>query len=152
MLKYVREYFMAKQAQDSELVGFVFGADEQSLKEMIGKFASYYMFVDYGAFDSSLDSENRRRDTFEVAVTIAMPIGARMSPPAEVENFQIVCFEKIAQLRKDLLLEQKEIPWLKHIDDSHQILPFIAPNICRSVGSTLSFSISGYDLLNTKGS
>ena len=44
-----------------------------------------------------------------------------------------------------------ETPWLKYLDDDHQILSFVAPDLCLSVGSTLAFRLKGFDLLGAKG-
>lgn len=151
MLTFIRDYFRAKCPEFVRSENFVFGADEKTLKERIGSFGDYYMFVDYGAFASSRDNGNRITDTFELAVTIAMPIGANQPSPEQVEGYQIESFDKIARLRAMMLQEQRESPWLKHLDDGHQILPFIAPDLCLSVGCTLSFRLKGYDLLNVKG-
>lgn len=150
MLTIIRDYFRAKCPDFVEPGNFVFGADEKTLKERIGTFGDFYMFVDYGAFVSSVDSSNRITDTFELAVTIAMPVGANHPTPDQVEGYQIGSFEKIARLRAGMLKEQRETPWLRHLDDGHQILPFIAPDLCLSVGSTLSFRLKGYDLLDVK--
>lgn len=151
MLTAIRDYFKAKCPEFVKPENFVFGADEKTLKERIGSFGDYYLFVDYGAFDSSRDNNNRIADTFELAVTIAIPIGANRPSPEQVEGYQIESFDRIVRLRAMMLQEQRESPWLKHLDDGHQILPFIAPDLCLSVGSTLSFRLKGFDLLNVKG-
>lgn len=151
MLRTIRDYFKSKCSTFVNPGNFVFGADEKTLKVQIGTFGDYYMFLDYGAFGSGLDDSNRLNDNFELAVTIAMPIGANHPSPEEVEEYQLECFSRVASLRKLMLTEQRETPWLKFLDDDHQILPFIAPNLCLSVGSTLSFRIKGYDLLAVKG-
>lgn len=150
MLTIIRDYFKAKCPTFVDPANFVFGADEKTLKERIGTFGDYYMFLDYGAFGSGRDNNNRIVDTFELAVTIAMPIGANHPSPAEVEGYQLESFARIAALRKTMLKEQHEMPWLKYLDD-HQILPFVAPDLCLSVGSTLAFRLKGFDLLGAKG-
>lgn len=151
MLKIIRDYFWAKCPAFVSPENFVFGADEKTLKERISTFGDYYLFLDYGVFGSGRDGNNRITDTFELAVTIAMPIGTNHPSPTEVEGYQLECFSRIAALRKTMLTEQRETPWLKYLDDDHQILPFIAPDLCLSVGSTLSFRLHGYDLLRAKG-
>ncbi|WP_297627038.1 hypothetical protein [uncultured Rikenella sp.] len=151
MLTTIRDYFKAKCPAFVSPENFVFGADEKTLKERIGTFGDYYLFLDYGAFGSGRDGNNRIKDTFELAVTIAMPIGANHPSPAEVEGYQLESFSRIAELRKAMLTEQRETPWLKYLDDDHQILPFVAPDLCLSVGSTLSFRLKGFDLLGVKG-
>lgn len=151
MLATIRAYFKAKHPEFVDQDNFIFGADESTLKSRIEALQSYYMFVDYGAFDSTVDSNNRIVDTFELAVTIAMPVGANSPTPAKIEEYQIVSFQKIAELRAVMLKEQRENPWLKHLDSSHQILPFFAPDLSRSIGNTLAFKMQGYDLLNAKG-
>lgn len=151
MLTTIRDYFKTKCPDFVDPGNFVFGADEKTLKERIGSFGDYYMFVDYGAFDSSRDNGNRIIDTFGLAVTIAMPIGANHPTPQEVEGYQIESFARIARLRAMMLKEQRESPWLRHLDDSHQILPFVAPDLCLSVGSTLAFNLKGFDILYVKG-
>lgn len=81
MLTTIRDYFKAKCLAFVSPENFVFGADEKTLKERIGTFGDYYLFLDYGAFGSGRDGNNRITDTFELAVTIAMPIGANHPSP-----------------------------------------------------------------------
>lgn len=150
MIQKLYDYFQVKQLAMPAVTGFVFGSDEQSLREQISRFSSYYMFVDYGSFSSDVDRSNRIVDTLECAVTIAKPLGTNTVSYDDILRVQIEAFDMMASLRADMLSGQRECALLKNLSLKHQILPFVAPDICRSIGSTLSFRLEGADLLFAK--
>lgn len=150
MIQKLYDYFQTKQLSMPSVTGFVFGSDEQSLREQISRFSSYYMFVDYGSFSSDVDRNNRIVDTLECAVTIAKPLGTNVVSYDDILRVQIETFEMMASLRAEMLRGQRESVLLQNLSPKHQILPFVAPDICRSIGSTLSFRLEGVDLLFAK--
>lgn len=150
MILDIKNYFEAQLEAFPEVTHFVCGCDEQALREAVTKFSSYYMFVDFGSFESLVDGNNRINDTFEVGVTIAMPIGVRLVNMDDILEYQQFCFDIVAKLRKQMLDEQREVPFISYLSAKHQILPFAAPDIARSVGSTLAFRIEGKDILGVK--
>lgn len=150
MIQQICDYFETKQHSLPKVKHFVFGSDEQALREEVAKFSDYYMFVDYGAFGSNEDSNNRLNDTFECAMTIAMPIGIRVVNYKQILDYQIECFDMVSQIRKDMLFEKKINPLNLCLSSGHQILPFVAPDICRSIGFTFVFRFDGKDILNAK--
>lgn len=150
ILREIKEYFEAKQQAIPEVKHFVFGVDEKALRELVAQFSGLYMFVDYGQLSSTTDKENRVSDKMECAVTIAKPLGANQIPPDDVNVIAFTCFEFVAELRRRMYRDFRECPWMKYLSPSHEILPFVAPDIARSVGSTLTFRVEGYDLLGLK--
>ena len=151
MIREIKQYFKSKQETMPEVTGFVFGTEEQALREAVSKFDGYYMFVDRGVFDSDRDNNNNLKDSLVCGVTIARPVGAQIVSFEEIAEIDIESFELISRLRAEMLDDQRCIPWLKCLSDNHSIMPFVAPDICRSIGNTLSFVIEGYDLLEAKG-
>lgn len=150
MIREIRDYFRSLQESMPEIKHFIFSTDEQALREAVGGFDDFYMFVDYGEFGSRTDGQNRIRDGMDVAVTIALPIGVRKPTPDEVSDILLQAFDLCASVRKTALNQQREHPWLKRLSEEHSMMPFSAPTIQRSVGWTLAFKVEGYDILNVK--
>ena len=150
MLSAILDYFRALQGEIPEIKYFVFSNDEKALRDTVGGFDDFYMFVDYGEFGSRVDGTNRIHDELDVAVTIAQPIGVRSLSPREVADYQIRSFDLCTRIRERMWSGQRERPWLEHLSADHSIAPFVAPDISRSVGHTLMFRVQGPDLLNMK--
>lgn len=150
ILRDLCNYFKAKQEQIPDVQDFIFGVDESALRDYVARFAGYYMFVDYGSFSSTTDSNNRINDRIECAVTIAHPIGANPMGIDELNEVAFRCFELVSDLRRAMVREKIECPWLRYLSLNHEILPFVAPDISRSIGSTLTFNIEGKDILGVK--
>ena len=149
MINEIIDYFNARKDEIPELKHFVFGLDEDAIRKAISKFSDYYMFVDLGEFGSDTDTAGRFQDSFVCAVTIAMPVGSRQYSPEEETACVADTFDLISKLRKAMYLGQRE-KQLKYLSKKHQILPFVAPEMGRSVGWTLMFNITGPDLLGVK--
>lgn len=150
MLRSIRDYFRALQGETPEIKYFIFSNDEQTLRDTVGGFDDFYLFVDYGEFGSTLDRANRITDRLDVAVTIAQPLGARNLSPEEMAEYQFLSFDLCARIRQRMWAGQREHPWLQYLSPEHGIEPFVAPEISRSVGHTLMFSVQGPDLLDVK--
>ena len=150
MLREVRSYFRTLQEEFPEIKYFAFGVDEQTLRERVSTFDDYYMFVDYGEFDSNRDDKNRLIDSWQLAVTVAQPLASRTLLPDEVDEYHLQSFEITARIRARMLEQQHSHPWLQYLSDNHGIAPFIAPEICRSVGHSILFQLKGLDLLSVK--
>lgn len=129
---------------------FVFGGDEKSVREQIGAFSSHYMFVDFGGIDSTNDTANRMEDSFELAVTIAHPFAANPATARDIVVMQSRLLEEIQRVRRQMLADQRCIPWLKFLSTSHSTNIFVAPDLKRSIGWTLSFNLDGYDIFGVK--
>lgn len=151
MILEIKDYFDSlRQRVIPAIEHFVCGCDEQSLRESISKFGSTYMFVDFGGFATTTDRDNRLNDSFEVGVTIATPLGSRSVTWQELLQIQQQCFDAIAAVRKAMLKDQREHPLMKKLSPTHNILPFVAPDIERSVGFTLTFQMTALDMLRAK--
>lgn len=150
MIEKIKDYFEQKQQTIPNVAHYVFGSDEQSLREQVAKLGSYYMFVDYGGFSSDVDKNNRIADSFECAVTIAMPVGASIVSYDDILTYQIATFNMISELRKAMLADQRGVAVLQYLSPKHQISPFVAPDMCRSIGHTLYFKLEGLDMLGAK--
>ena len=148
ILRDIRDYFK-KKVEDSQgkIPYFVFGIDEKALRESVGTFDNIFMFVDYGQIESSIDKMNRIYQKFELAVTIAKPVGANPLDNDALNEVSFECYELAVAMAKDMYTAQRERPWMKNLSDSFSIMPFVAPDIARSIGCTLSFKVEGYDML-----
>ena len=150
MLREICKYFRCLQEEMPQIPYFVFSNDEQTLRDSVGGFNDYYMFVDYGEFNSLVDGKNRIFNALEISVTIAQPLGARNVTLEETAEYQFESFDLCARIRERMWTDQREHPWLQHLSDDHRIVQFVAPDICRSIGHSLLFKVEGPDLLDIK--
>lgn len=129
---------------------FIFGNDEKSLREQISSFTGMYTFVDFGEVDSSIDKYNCIGDTFSMAITVAFPFGANIVSSDDILLKQDEALTVINRLKKQMRDDQRSIAWLKYLSASNRTIPFVAPDLARSIGWTLTFNLEGADLFGIK--
>ncbi len=144
----LKDYFEKLNKELCLAPNFIFGGDEAALREAIGNFGDDYMFGDFGEINSSLDGLNRMQDGFLIAITLAHPYGVN-----SITNDDILCdqdrlLKKMNVLKKELLKRDRCVPWLKYLQEPFQILPFIAPDISRSIGWTMPMILAGADMFD----
>lgn len=150
MIRQMRDYFRSLQEENPEIKYFVFSNDEKALRDRISGFDDFYMFVDYGEFDSVTDSRSSIQDGMDFGVAIAIPLGSRNLTLEEIAEYQLQSFDLCVWLRARMWADQYEHPYLQYLSKNHQIAQYVAPNIGGSVGHVLMFKVQGPDLLNVK--
>lgn len=129
---------------------YVFGQSFEGVKKRIDSITGTFLFVDFGEFSSIRDQRNSIHDAQKLAVTIAMKV-----PSASDLVEEAICSEKtlrlINLLRARMMDDSQKIdaPWLKRISDSHDIIPFVAPELA-SLGWSMRFDSEGADLFAIK--
>jgi len=126
---------------------FVFGVDEDAIREHITRFDSYYLFIDYGNIDSNVDNYNRREGSMYLAATVAIPINRGNYDMADQVLLTDETLGYLMQIRQKLIDSQKKHPWLKNLSDNHEISPFVARELNGSIGWTMTFRKEGYDFV-----
>jgi hypothetical protein len=129
---------------------YVFGNNEDAVKKCIDGISGFYLFVDYGDIESGRDQINRVTDSFYIAVTIAFPLSDFSGDLADQVLISNQALEYILELRRYMIVGQKEKPWMKDIADNHEITPFVARELNGSIGWTMTFSRQGFDILKGK--
>jgi len=128
---------------------FVFGVDEEEVKKAVANFTGYYLFVDFGDISSNTDDKNRIQDSFNLSFTVASRVednAVDMLAKAVIFNN---CLQMAATIKKTLVKEQKDHPWLRDIDGNSTFSPFVAREL-NSIGWSLMFNRQGLDLLSIK--
>lgn len=132
-----------------EIGSLVFGQDLTDVKRRIDSITGNYLFIDFGEF-SSTQLHNSFTETQKLAVTVAdkVPDSADMVECAIVSDATL---QLLVQVRQQLLIDShsEAYPWLERISSSHDIIPFVAPEL-KSLGWTLMFESEASDLFNVK--
>lgn len=132
-----------------EIKNFVCGVDEDALAKRIANFSEPFLFVDYGNVEIELDSVNRYRESFLVAITVAFPLRGSNVDLLESTIYSDLAFNYLSTIRKILIQEERERYYLKDFAADHAITPWVSTKM-PSIGWTLMFSRKGYDLLQGK--
>ncbi|MEY8587933.1 hypothetical protein [Phocaeicola sartorii] len=133
-----------------EIQHYVFGQSFEGVKKRIDSISGTFLFVDFGEFSSVRDQRNSIHDTQKLAVTVAMKV-----PTTSDLVEEAIISEKTLQLinilRARMLDDSKKInaPWLKKLSDTHDIIPFVAPEL-GSLGWSMRFDSEGSDLFAIK--
>ncbi|MBE6289168.1 MAG: hypothetical protein E7100_02885 [Bacteroidaceae bacterium] len=132
-----------------EISSLVFGQDLADVKRRIDSISGNYLFIDFGEF-SSTQLHNSFTETQKLAVTVAdkVPDSADMVESAIVSDATL---QLLVLVRQQLLIDShsEAYPWLERISGSHDIIPFVAPEL-KSLGWTLMFESEASDLFNVK--
>jgi len=130
-----------------EIKHFLFGVNEDIIKKYISNFNSYYLFIDYGDINSEVDGYNRRPTGMYIAATVAIPINSDNHDIADQVLLSDITLDYLLRIRKNLIDNQKQHPWLKDLSDNHDISPFVARELNGSVGWTMTFRKEGFDFV-----
>lgn len=148
LLTMVKALPMAGEMPD--IKHYVFGVDMNTVKRRVDSISGTYLFVDFGEIDSTRDSRNSIADTLRLAATIAFKVSDSMDI-VERAIISDVTLSLTNELRARMYADsQRDLtPWLREVSDTHNIVPFISPELS-SVGWSLLFTSEGADMLNLK--
>ncbi len=129
-----------------QISNYVFGVNEDTVKNCISNISDTYLFVDYGGINSLETDRRVKMDNFHLAITIARPTSsATFELPEEVlmidDLLAILC-----QIREDMR-NDKDDPFIKRLVFPTEITPFFARELSGSYGWTLMFQLQGVDLV-----
>jgi len=130
-----------------EIVDYVVGIDEKTVKARISAIKGIYMFLDYGAIPVSRDEINREYAEFLLALNIARPLNPDKTDYAEEILLGDEMLAIMLQVRDIMKADQRENPFVKQLDFPHEITPFFASELSNSVGWTMIFKTKGLGLL-----
>lgn len=146
----IKEYFFTL-FRDLDLAhDFIFTNDEDGLRSAMQQYKEDYMFVDYGEIVSEIDSQNRLFDSFDMAVTLAWQFGQNPCTNDEIIKKQDELLRKMHCMIARMLSDQCCASWLEYLSEKYQIVPFVAPDLKRSIGWTLLFSLEGFDIFGVR--
>lgn len=128
---------------------YVFGVDAAAVKTRITQCNDFFLFVDYGQIDNSVDDVNRRRESFYIALTVAYPSRDSDNDLAERAVRSDYALDLLLDIRRQMIAEEKCIPWLKNFQADHVITPWVADEM-PSYGWTVIIKRQGFDMLKGK--
>lgn len=135
-----------------EIDNFVFGQSYEFVQKHIDSITGNYLFIDFGEFSSIRDARNSISDRQKIAATVAMKV-PDAADLVEVSIYSDITLALLTDVRKQLIKDamSQDMPWMKKISDSHDIVPFVSPEF-KSIGWTLMFTCEAADLFDVKAS
>lgn len=130
-----------------EILNFLFSSNEDKLKKEIEDTAGIFMLLDYGQLSSSQDNIKRKNDQFEMGIIIARKIKPDEYDMAETLLIQDELLNTMRKVRQQMITDQFDHPFLKHIDFPHTISPWYARELCNATGFSMMFNRTGIDLI-----
>ena len=133
-----------------EIDNYVYGQSFDELKQRIDNLVGSFFFVDYGEFNSLVDSRN----SYEITQRIAITVARKMPDRADAAEYMLSSDSTLRLLSKvhAWMLADAEagnIEWLSRGElDKAEIIPFVATELS-SIGWTLMLSCIAPDTLGT---
>ena len=133
-----------------EIDNYVYGQSFDELKQRIDNLVGSFLFVDYGEFNSLVDSRN----SYEITQRIAITVARKMPDRADAAEYMLASdstLRLLSQVHAWMLAdaEADNIEWLSRGElDKAEIIPFVATELS-SIGWTLMLSCTSPDSLGT---
>jgi hypothetical protein len=131
-----------------DISDYVFGQRFDDVKKRVDSLTGTYLFCDFGEIQSSQDNIGSIQDTHKRAITVAVKLGNN-SDMVEVAIQSDRTLSLLNEVRAYMILDSRNMSWLKTISESQTIVPFVAPELS-SIGWSMSFVASASDWMNVK--
>lgn len=133
-----------------DIANYVYGQSFDELKQRIDNLVGSFLFVDYGEFNSLVDSRN----SYEITQRIAITVARKMPDRADAAEYMLASdstLRLLSQVHAWMLADAEagNIEWLSRGElDKAEIIPFVATELS-SIGWTLMLSCIAPDSLGT---
>lgn len=127
---------------------FIFGESIEKVKAVIDKVTGVFLFVDFGSINSAFQQSGSVNDRLQMAITVAAKVHAQSDLVEDSISLDLT-LNLLNHIRAIMISDSRRIGWLQYLKDSHQMDPFVAPNLY-SLGWTLTFDIFASDALDVK--
>lgn len=133
-----------------DIANYVYGQSFDELKQRIDNLVGSFLFVDYGEFNSLVDSRN----SYEITQRIAITVARKMPDRADAAEYMLASdstLRLLSQVHAWMLADAEagNIEWLSRGElDKAEIIPFVATELS-SIGWTLMLSCIAPDTLGT---
>lgn len=132
---------------ESSITCYVFGPDEDSVRERITHAKGPFLFVDYAAATSYIDSMDVKTDKMHIGVTVAVPTPDDTDQPSlallQDEMLRIIC-----AVRRRMRADSYEDPTLEWLPmEASTLTPFLAKAMANATGWYLEFNSQMTDRL-----
>ena len=126
---------------------FIIGPDEESVRQRISAATGMYIFIDYGAATSYLDSMDVKTDKMHIGITCAIPTPEDSDQPSLV-LFQDETLSVVKTIRDTMRHDSYDDPSLEWLPmEASSITPFIAKALAGSTGWMLEWNAKFTDRL-----
>ena len=126
---------------------FIFGPDEESVRERISSARGLYLFVDYGEATSYIDRWDVKTDKMHLSVTVAVPTPEDTDQPS-LALLQDKTLQIVKTIRDAMRCDSYGDPSLEWLPmEASTVTPFIAKALAGSTGWTLEWNARFTDSL-----
>ncbi|MGM9763355.1 MAG: hypothetical protein ACI3ZQ_04985 [Candidatus Cryptobacteroides sp.] len=124
---------------------YIFGIDSEAVQKKISNVRGMYLFVDYAAITSSINSVDVKDDSFHIAMTVACPLPENSDQMTEMiaQDKSLAALSAIRRSMRDDF-ELNAVFWCRF---PSVIQPFSAPALAHSIGWTMEFDVGGIDIV-----
>jgi len=142
-----------EQRNLTKIKHYVFGSDFEAVRTRVNNIPAGddYLFVDFGEIDCATDSVNRKTDALRLAATVAYRLKDFSIDLVEQSLVFSHALQTLTGIRRIMIDEQCQHPWLKNLSKKHELAPFVSPEMS-SIGWTMYFSREGFDTFGVKDS
>lgn len=119
---------------------FIFGPDEDSVRERISNAKGLYLFVDYTSATSYINSLDVKTDKMHIGITCAIPTPEDTDQPSLVlhQDKTLSVLKTIRDAMREDSASDPSLEWLPM--EASTITPFIAKAMAGSTGWVLEFN------------
>ena len=129
------------------ITSFIIGPDEESVRQRITAAAGMYIFVDYGAATSYIDSMDVKTDKMHIGITCAVPTAEDSDQPSLV-LFQDETLSVLKTIRDAMRSDSYDDPSLEWLPmEASSVSPFLAKALAGSTGWMLEWNAKFTDKL-----
>lgn len=132
--------------RNNDISDYIFGVNDQAVRQRISQVSGMYLFVDYAAIASSISSIDVKTDSFHVSITVARPSPENQDQVTEMiwQDRALDAMTTIRKKMRDDFDEDNPVLWLKF---PTTMQPFVAHALANSIGWTMEFDIQGIDMV-----
>lgn len=131
----------------SSIKSFIIGPDEESVRERISSATGMYIFIDYGAATSYIDTMDVKTDKMHIGITCAIPTPEDTDQPSLV-LFQDETLAVIKTIRDAMRADSYSDPSLEWLPmEASSVSPFMAKALAGSTGWMLEWNAKFIDRL-----
>lgn len=129
------------------ITSFIIGPDEDSVRQRITAATGMYIFVDYGAATSYIDSMDVKTDKMHIGLTCAVPTPEDSDQPSQV-IFQDETLSVLKAIRDAMRSDSYGDPSLEWLPmEASTVSPFMAKALAGSTGWMLEWNAKFIDTL-----
>lgn len=126
---------------------FIIGPDEEAVRQRIAAATGMYIFVDYGAATSYIDSMDVKTDKMHISITCAIPTPEDTDQPSLI-LFQDETLSVLKTIRDAMRADSYDNPSLEWLPmEASTVTPFLAKALAGSTGWMLEWNAKFTDKL-----